>query len=336
MKGNGLLYLGVDGGGTKTALALIDSEGALLAQHVASGSYHLSVGLDALSALLATAVRALLDKAGASVLDIDFAFFGLPAHGEDSLLAAEMDRLPARCLPAGRYLCGNDMICGWAGSLACQDGINVVAGTGSICYGQRSGLSARCGGWGETFSDEGSAFWIAVRGLNLFARMSDGRASIGPLYSLLKQRLQIAHDLDLCGHIYTRLKGDRSQIAQLCRLVIEASGIGDLQAAAIITAAADELADLVDATRMQLRFEPQETIDVSCSGGVFADATVFQSFKSSLGGRSGSYQISEPKFPPSIGAALFAAKHRGHALSNAAMARLRGEMTSISRAVSEP
>ncbi len=31
------------------------------------------------------------------------------------------------------------MVCGWAGSLACADGINVVAGTGSICYGEYRG-----------------------------------------------------------------------------------------------------------------------------------------------------------------------------------------------------
>ncbi len=65
-----------------------------------------------------------------------------------------------RCRP-GDICCGNDMVCGWAGSLACADGINVVAGTGSICYGEYQGRSARCGGWGELFSDEGSAYWIA-------------------------------------------------------------------------------------------------------------------------------------------------------------------------------
>ncbi|MEI9903464.1 MAG: BadF/BadG/BcrA/BcrD ATPase family protein [Asticcacaulis sp.] len=73
------------------------------------------------------------------------------------------------------------MICGWAGSLAGADGINIVAGTGSIGYGERLGRGARAGGWGEVFSDEGSAYWIAVQGLAAFARMSDGRLAKGPL-----------------------------------------------------------------------------------------------------------------------------------------------------------
>ena len=73
------------------------------------------------------------------------------------------------------------MICSWAGSLACEDGISVIAGTGSMAYGEYEGRSARAGGWGELIGDEGSAYWIAREGMNLFSRMSDGRAPRGPL-----------------------------------------------------------------------------------------------------------------------------------------------------------
>ena len=49
------MYLGVDGGGTKTALVLIDRDGTIRATHQAPGCYYLSIGLDALGALLADA-----------------------------------------------------------------------------------------------------------------------------------------------------------------------------------------------------------------------------------------------------------------------------------------
>ena len=74
------------------------------------------------------------------------------------------------------------MVCSWAGSLACADGISVIAGTGSMAYGEYAGRQARCGGWGELIGDEGSAYWIAREGMNLFSRMSDGRAARGPLH----------------------------------------------------------------------------------------------------------------------------------------------------------
>ena len=319
------VYLGVDSGGTKTALVLIDSEGAIRATHLAPGAYYLSIGLDAVGSLLADAVGSVLTKAALRMEDVSFAFFGLPAYGEDSALIGDLSRLPQRCLPADRYLCGNDMICGWAGSLLCADGISIVAGTGSICYGERNGATARSGGWGELFSDEGSAYWIACRGLNLFSRMSDGRAARGPLYEIVRQSLGVTDDLDVCAHVFTRLGGDRARIAQLGQWVTQAALAGDAAALDIIRQAAAELALMVDATRRHLGFTPAEPVAVSYSGGVFDNvgALLLDPFTAALRAHQSGYVVSEPVLPPSIGAALYAAKRDGRPLSIAAIERLR-------------
>jgi N-acetylglucosamine kinase-like BadF-type ATPase len=324
------LYLGVDGGGTKTALVLIDSDGAIRATHLAPGSYYVSIGLEALGALLAEAVRAVFDKAAASAEALDFAFFGLPAYGEDSALLGTLNRLPKQFLRDGTFLCGNDMVCGWAGSLLCRDGISIVAGTGSICYGERDGAVARCGGWGELFSDEGSAYWIACRGLNLFSRMSDGREPRSGLYDLVRQSLGLGEDLDLCAHVFSRLGGDRARIAQLSKLVTQAAREGDGQAMAILDAAAAELALLVDATRRQLQFAAGETVPVSYSGGVFehVGALWLEKFSAKLCACDSGYRVGEPALPPAIGAALYAAKRHGRPLSSAAIERLRAQSSS--------
>jgi N-acetylglucosamine kinase-like BadF-type ATPase len=326
------LYLGVDGGGTKTALVLIDSEGSIRATHLSPGSYYLTIGVEAVGDLLAESVRAILAKAAARPEEVDFAFFGLPAYGEDTALMDSLSRLPARCLPAGRYMCGNDMICGWAGSLLCRDGISIVAGTGSICYGERNGSVARCGGWGELFSDEGSAYWIACRGLNLFSRMSDGRAAKGPLYAMVRDRLKIDEDLDLCAHVFSRLEGDRARIAQLSRWVTEAAAAGDAQAMSIIREAAQELALMVDATRRQLKFGASDAVAVSYSGGVFDNVgePLLKHFSAALHALRPGYRISEPLLPPGIGAALYAAKRHGAPLQDAAIERLRAQSITTS------
>lgn len=320
------MFIGVDGGGSKTAFALVDREGCIRASHITSGSYYLAIGLEALDELISTSLDVLLDEGGVTASDVQFAFFGFPAYGEDRVATAAMDRLPLRRLRTGSYACGNDMVCGWAGSLASKDGINVVAGTGSICYGERNGVGARCGGWGELFSDEGSAYWIACRGLDLFARMSDGRATPGPLYTLMRERLRLTDDLDVCAHVYVRLAGDRAQIAQLCPLVFDAAAGGDVGAKAILDQAANELALMVDSTRTRLGFIPDETVDVSYSGGVFrgGGAHVLKYFTSALAAR-GDYRLCEPLLPPVIGAALYAAKKYGQPLSDAALARLRDD-----------
>jgi N-acetylglucosamine kinase-like BadF-type ATPase len=319
------MFLGVDGGGTKTALVLIDRDGNIRATHVASGAYYFASGLEATGAVLAAAVAAVLQSAGAAASELEFAYFGLPGYGEDSTVGDALDRLPAACLQGTRYRCGNDMVCGWAGSLMCRDGISVVAGTGSICYGERDGRSARCGGWGELFSDEGSAYWLAIRGLNLFSRMSDGRAPRGPLHELMKSSLGLAADLDLCGHIYTRLASDRVRIAQLARLVQEAANAGDAQAVAIYDDAAAKLAGLVEATRRQLGFGASEAVPVSHSGGVFdhAGELLRRPFAAALLAHHAHYQLETPALPPVLGAALYAARCSGQPLRDTAIARLR-------------
>jgi len=174
------MFLGVDGGGTKTAYALIDAHGALRASHVGGSVSHLSQGYERAAALLVEGVRAVFAAAAADAAEIRFAFFALASHGEDSASTARLDAMPAAVLDPAHFRCGNDMIGSWAGSLACEDGISVIAGTGSMAYGEYAGRSARAGGWGEIIGDEGSAYWIAREGMNLFSRMSDGRAAHGP------------------------------------------------------------------------------------------------------------------------------------------------------------
>lgn len=317
------VFLGVDGGGTKTAFVLIDATGEVRARHQAGTSYYLQIGLDGLGSLLSEGISAVSVAAKIEPSAIRYAFFGLPAYGEDSLVQSRIDALPEKALQHNRYCCGNDMVCGWAGSLACEDGINIVAGTGSIGYGEREGLSARCGGWGEVFGDEGSAYWIAVQGLNVFTRMSDGRLPIGPLHSLFKQHFEIAEDLDLCGRVMGDGAVSRDRIASLSRLVARAAEEGDVEALGIFDQAAEELASIIDAIRLRLGYLETEAVRVSTSGGVFRSSeTIMQPLRRHLQDRFAHYALTEPQFSPSIGAALYAARLAGLRLDAAALARL--------------
>lgn len=320
------MFLGVDGGGTKTAFALIDRSGSILARHEESSAYYLEVGMDGAAAVLARGCAALFAAAGVTAENVEFAFFGLPAYGEDREVQPQLDALPFAVLGHRRYLCGNDMVCSWAGSLACADGISVIAGTGSMAYGEVGGQQARAGGWGELFSDEGSAYWIARAGLALFSRMSDGRAPRGPLHALLRERLALRDDLDLCQVVYGDLKGERSKVAALSRLVTEAAVQGDLQAAAIIESAAVEVAALVDAVRRTLGVDPATEVMVSYSGGLFgAEGPLREPFARALAaGGAGVYRLVTPRLPPVLGAALYAARSAGTALAPQVIERLAG------------
>lgn len=317
------VFLGVDGGGTKTEFVLIDAEGNIRARHQGASAYYLQIGLDGLARVLSEGVAAVLTAAELSADEIRHAFFGLPAHGEDSLLQDQLDGLPESILGHRRYRCGNDMVCGWAGSLAGQDGINIVAGTGSIGYGERKGMAARCGGWGEVFGDEGSAYWIAVQGLNAFSRMSDGRQPKGPLHRIMRTHFDIAADLDICGRVMGDAEPSRDKIAALSRLVAEAATEQDAAALAIFDRAAHELAEIVEAIRVQLGYGDGEDVPLSYSGGVFRSGDlVLRPLQRHLSAYAVRYVLAVPLFAPSIGAALYAARLSGQPLDPAALAGL--------------
>ena len=310
------LYLGVDGGGTKTRFVLIDGGGAVRAEAQLGTTYHPEVGLDGVRRILDAGVDAVLAPLEAGRDAIAFAFFGLPAHGEDAGVAPRLDAIPRQVLGHDRYACGNDMVCGWAGSLACADGINIVAGTGSIGYGQRAGRGARAGGWGDAFSDEGSAYWIAAQGLNLFSRMSDGRLPRGPLHALFVERLALAQDLDVCARVYGEQAWTRGQLAQLSPLVAEAAARGDAQAARVFERAGEELAAIADAIRRRLGFMPGEPVPVSWSGGAFgAGERLLRPFADALARREAGFEPRAPRHPPHYGAALYAARLAGRTIA---------------------
>lgn len=315
--------MGVDGGGTKTEFLLVDERGGVLATHRAGCAYYLEIGVESLRALITDGIRITLDRAGVSSDDVAFACIGLPAHGEDSALTATLNEIAADSVPLARQRCVNDMVCGWAGALGCRDGINIVAGTGSIAYGEFAGRSARAGGWGELFSDEGSAYWVAREALGLFSRMSDGRLAHGPLYGLMREHFNLHTDLDLCAAIYGPPALTRTQIAALAPLAARASRAGDLAARRLFAAAAAHLAAIVQAVREQLAVPPQTRLTVSYSGGmVRPDSELTPLLVARLAGDAKPYDVAVPLLTPCAGAALYAAKLAGTPLAPTAVAQL--------------
>ena len=319
------VYLGVDGGGTKTDFVLLDGTGDVLARATAPSCYYLGQGIGLVGEVLREGLESVTKQADLAPAEITHAFFGLPGYGEVSADVARLDALPGEVLAHDRYSCDNDMVAGWAGSLGAVDGVNVIAGTGSMTYGERDARGLRVGGWGELFDDAGSAYWIAIRGLSAFAQMSDGRLPAGPLHGLLSEHLELAADLDLVDVVLNRWQGDRARIASLARVVSAASAAGDQACAAVLRDAGAALADLVSATIAQLGFAPGEVVPVSWSGSVFTSPEVRTAFRARLAGAP--VDLREPLLAPVLGAALYAARLSGTPLNTEAVTRLRNFAT---------
>lgn len=261
-------YVGVDGGGTKTAIGVSLRDGKPLKVILRKGCSYQAVGIDAAVSLIVEGIKECLKSVGAELNECAGCCLGIPCYGENTQQDIIMaNALKKALLPVPLYIV-NDVEVGWAGALDGKEGIHIVAGTGAIAFGKgMDGNTARCGGWNEFFGDEGSAYWIGRETMSLFAKEADGRLPQGPLYEIVRKNLNISDDMRFIDVVINELAPYRDKVAAFQIYANEAVKQGDMAVAALYEKAASELALMVVALRKKLLL-PDRT-NVSYSGGLF-------------------------------------------------------------------
>lgn len=262
-------YIGVDGGGTKTAVAVSKADSIPAQTMVYPTCSYQSIGIAESVALIKKGILECLASVDATLTDCVGCCIGMPCYGENSendrIIVTELTKALA---PALVYVV-NDGEVGWAGSLACEEGIHVVSGTGSIAFGRgKDQQFARCGGWVEFFGDEGSCYWIGRETMCLFSKEADGRVPRGALYELISKEFKLKEDYQFIEHIMKDIAPYRERVADFQRYALQAARAGDRAVIALYEAAAEELAVMIETLKAKLQFS-SESIPVSYSGGLF-------------------------------------------------------------------
>ena len=304
-----MIFIGCDGGSTKTEWLLCNETGRVLAHRTFSGCNFAFLGEDGFARLMMDSARALLADAGVDAADVTAAMFALTGYGE---IPGTEDSFPAAlraALPGYRQiLIDNDSVAGWAGSLAAKPGINVVAGTGAVAYGrdpQQHGC--RVSGWSLFFADEGSCSWVARQLITEFVKQSDGRHPRSAVYEEVRSALGIANDLYFSGYLQTEIRNNSALLAQLQPVALRAARRGDAAALDIYRRAAAELAETAATIRGKLNFPAEEPVRVSYSGGLFhAKEIILQPFRSEM--EQIGFVIAPPLYSPVVGAVALAAE----------------------------
>lgn len=297
-------YIGIDGGGSKTRYLCVDREGNRLGEALTEGAYCAQDGVETVISRLRDGISRCLPR-GAEDVAIGF---GMPAYGENTELDLQATRDIREAFAPMKIRFENDAVLGWASALAMNPGVSVVGGTGSIGYGRdSSGSSARCGGWHEFMSDEGSGYWLGKKLLRLFSKESDGRLPRTPLYELTRQALGLENDLDINSLACSYCRS-RCQTAALQKILLEAARQGDYLALGCYDKASRELAEIVAGVINKLSFDEGETIRVSYTGGLFEikeliRVPVEKKLKQLFPGR---IQFTKPLLCPCEGAVLLA------------------------------
>ncbi|MBR4289864.1 MAG: hypothetical protein IKT52_04400 [Oscillospiraceae bacterium] len=297
-------YIGIDGGGSKTKFLCFDRDGRECGTAVTIGTYCAQDGIDTVLDRLKEGIAQCLPEETTDVL----IGFGMPAYGENRELDTQAAQEIRETFSPMQVYIDNDSTIGWAGSLAMEPGISVVAGTGSIAYGRdASGKTERCGGWHEFFSDEGSGYWLGKQLLQLFSQQSDGRLEKTALYDLVRSELSLQDDFDIIALVNQRYVQSRKDTAALQKILLEAARQGDPHALACYDRASEELSKLILAVLDKLDFP--EAVSVSYQGGLFSIPDLIRNpvaQKVSAAASSRKIHFFRPKLDPCRGAVLLA------------------------------
>jgi N-acetylglucosamine kinase len=166
-------FLGIDGGGSKTAFLLVDEYYNEIC-HVQTGpSNHLSVGNDAARDAIAHGISQLTEQP--NIVCAGFAGAGRPES-----VAFYREVLQSLIPGAQVIIIESDAFISSIGAIGIDPGVLLIAGTGSIVIGRDKDRSMfRVGGWGPYFGDEGSGFWIGREAVRAALRSLDSQSPTG-------------------------------------------------------------------------------------------------------------------------------------------------------------
>ena len=261
------LFLGVDGGGTKTNVALMTRAKTVVAEGEGGPSNPLRVGVETAVANIAKAIDAACDIGGVSRGDIVAATLGLAGVRRQDIRERVRESFATR-FRVRKTLVTTDADIALYGTTLGKAGLVVIAGTGSICIGVNDeGEKFISGGWGPVAGDEGGGRGIAGEALHSVAKASDGRGELTKLSERAAEYFRASNVENLIGAIYAP-QMDNSRIAGFAKFVVETAKDGDKIAVEILNEAGIELGVAAVAVIKKLGLAERK-IPIGCVGSVF-------------------------------------------------------------------
>ncbi len=282
------VYLGIDGGATKTEFVVFTSSGKIMKKFKLNGSNPNDIGIEKCANIISEGIDTCLND----YPDLTKIFAGISGIGagnnkkEVSLLLSlrykhikiEIDTDAVNVFSSADIVCSSALICG----------------TGSCVFARIGDITKRLGGWGYMFDNAGSAYDIGKDAISACLSYEDGLTEYTKIYPLLCSALdsRAAKVWDSIDSVY--IKG-KSYIASIAPIVFKAYSAGDSIAKKIIHQNMDRLAMLIN-----------KAIEISGNHNVIACGGLFEHFGETLfpilESKCDSASFIIPDLPPIYGA----------------------------------
>ena len=312
--------IAVDGGNSKTDLALVTADGGVLAllRGPMSSPHHIGVEgcLSVIAELLDSAQR----EAGANghvadVAELLMAGVDFPSE-EETLRAAVSGRSWAKSVHVGNdtfaiLRAGTER--GWGVAVTCGAGINCVGVSPDGRHARFPALGAITGDWGGGYD-------LGLAAVSAATRSEDGRGPRTSLERAVPAHFGLATPAELAEAIHVG-RIDQRRVIELAPLVL-AEGADDAVAAQIVERLASEVIALarVALVRLHLTHEP---VEVLLGGGVLqdVDGDLLAAIDAGLREAAPQVHVRPTAQPAIVGAALLGLDQLGSGIEGQERAR---------------
>ena len=261
-------FLGIDGGGTKTDLVLVDSEGRVLRTHKTEGCNPIDIGLERACEILRTAIFEIcagIDRASV------WCFAGI-AGGSTGGMKERLSEFFSE-MNFARAVNDSDNKNIIAAGLGKIDGMTVILGTGFCVFTQISGVHNRLAGWGYIIDEGGSGYNLGKDALSAYFKAVDGSGE----KTLLTEEIDKLYSGDeLITYIYSAPKRVAASFAPA---VYSAMRRGDDTALKIFSKNMRFAAEMIECASKRF---PEGRIPVILAGGLTCEAETLSAIKNAL------------------------------------------------------
>lgn len=285
-------YLGIDGGGTKTELALSDPEGKIVSRLFMDGCNPNTVGIERTKRIIEDGIIQACKDVPLSSVVVYAGIAGCASEIYADEIKTMLEKMSLAAFDVGSD--NNNIV---AAGLGNNEGITMILGTGICSYVVKKEETKRIAGWGYLFDNGGSAFHIGRDAINAYFSAYDGTGEETTLVHRIKQAFGYSNE-ELLKYLYS---GGNKLVSSYAMYVFEEAEKGDKVSVSILKKHIAEIARLIRASLSHFS-DYDKKIPVILGGGLTNQALLLPYLLDELGDDIKSCSIQVLDVPPVNGA----------------------------------
>jgi N-acetylglucosamine kinase-like BadF-type ATPase len=285
-------YLGIDGGGTKTELALSDPEGKIVSRLFMDGCNPNTVGIERTKRIIEDGIIQACKDVPLSSVVVYAGIAGCASEIYADEIKTMLEKMSFAAFDVGSD--NNNIV---AAGLGNNEGITMILGTGICSYVVKKEETKRIAGWGYLFDNGGSAFHIGRDAINAYFSAYDGTGEETTLVQRIKQTFGYSNE-ELLKYLYS---GGNKLVSSYAMYVFEEAEKGDKVSVSILKKHIAEIARLIRASLSHFS-DYDKKIPVILGGGLTNQALLLPYLLDELGDDIKSCSIQVLDVPPVNGA----------------------------------